>query len=80
MSFKKVGMIRKGLQVGGYSVAKYRDDNTRRIKLCLMRNGRSVARKEFDSMGDFAEWMGGTVGATLDGHDTIVKLTEELRK
>lgn len=80
MSFKKVGMVRKGLEVGGYSVAKYRDDKTRRVKLCLMRNGRSVARKEFDHPFEFTIWCTEVLGPDLDGHDTIVKLTKELRK
>lgn len=80
MSFKKTGMIRKGLQVGGYSVAKYSDTQSPRHQLRLIRNGRAVARRTFDNGLDYSAWYASAIPANTDGHDTIVKLTEELRR
>lgn len=80
MSFKKVGMIRKGLQVGGYSVAKYCDTDTGGHQLRLLRNGRAVARKTFANGIEYTVWYAGAVPADCSAHDAVVKLTEELRK
>lgn len=79
MGFRRVGFVRGGLAVGGYSVAKYRDDKSGAVKLCLMRNGRSVARKTFSSLSDFTAWYTSTVPHDAEGHDTIVILTGVLK-
>lgn len=80
MSFKKFGMMCRGLEVGGYSVAKYACADSSKKQLRLMRNGRAVARKTFENGLDFSVWFTATVPSGTDRHDTIVKLTEELRK
>lgn len=80
MSYKKLGYVRGGIAVGGYSVAKFKDDKTGKVKICLMRNGRSVARKEFANGMEFTVWCTELLGgAELDGHDTIIKLTDALK-
>lgn len=79
MAFRKVGMVRGGLTVGGYSVAKYHDKQSGAYKVCLMRNGRSVGRALFDDSAAFSAWFVDTVPADADGHDTIVKLKEVLK-
>ena len=80
MGFRRVGFVCYGLTVGGYSVAKYRDDKSGAVKVVLMRNGRSVARKTFSSLPDFAAWYTSTVPHDADAHDTIVTLTEVLKR
>ena len=79
MSFKKLGMVRKGLEVGGYSVAKYKNDNTGEQQLRLMRNGRAVARKTFANGTELAIWYTSLIPAETDASDTIVALTGALR-
>ena len=79
MGFRRAGFVCGGLAVGGYSVAEYRDDKSGAVKICLMRNGRSVARKTFSSLSEFTAWYTSTVPHDADGHDTIVKLTGELK-
>ena len=79
MSFKKLGMVRKGLAVGGYSVAKYKNDGTGEQQLRLMRNGRAVARRTFANGMELTIWYTSLIPAGTDGQDTIVALTEALK-
>ena len=79
MSFKKLGMVRKGLAVGGYSVAKYKNDKTGEQQLRLIRNGRAVARKTFANGMELTIWYTSLISADTDGADTIVALTEALK-
>ena len=79
MSFKKLGMVRKGLAVGGYSVAKYKNDETGEQQLRLLRNGRTVARKTFANGTELVIWYMSLIPAETDASDTIVALTEALK-
>ena len=79
MSFKKLGMVRKGLAVGGYSVAKYKNDKTGEQQLRLIRNGRAVARKTFANGMELKIWYTSLISADTDGADTIVALTGALK-
>lgn len=79
MSFKKLGAVRKGLAVGGYSVAKYKNDKTGEMQLRLMRNGRAVARKTFANGMELTIWYTSLIPADTDGPDAIVALTEALK-
>lgn len=79
MSYKKVGMIRSGLTVGGYSVAKYKNAQTGGVQLRLMRNGRAVARESFATGGDFVGWYSRHDTPGIDNHDFMLAIIKSIK-